>query len=341
MTCWRPSKRFDSVPTRLCGSWVWSSPCMTSVRRSGATSGTRSRRCSAARFSIRSSRRACGSRRVPLTRNLSSLSRPIRRGQPITTVSARRSSNVPKRGLPETVRMRHDEHYVETLATAAGAPIGRMVPIDMIDPNPDQPRQVMGDLSELMASIAEKGVIEPLIVRQRDDRFQIIAGERRYHASVQVGLRELPVVIRDVDDAEVTELALVENLQRKDLTAFEEAEALLQLAHRCNYTHEDMARKLGKSRTAITESLSLNNMPDEVRNLCRLADISSKSTLLQIVRQADPKKMMALVERLVNGGNGVTRQDVRKETAKAKSGRPKAFLFSFKPPTKQFSLRMS
>ena len=105
-----------------------------------------------------------------------------------------------------------------------------MVPIDLIDPNPNQPRQVMGDLSELMASIAEKGIIEPLVVRQRGDRFQIIAGERRYQAAVQVGLRELPVVIREVDDTEIIEIALIENLQRKDLTAFEEAEALHSLA---------------------------------------------------------------------------------------------------------------
>ena len=80
-------------------------------------------------------------------------------------------------------------------------PIGRLVPIEHIDPNPNQPRQVMGDLSELMASIAEKGIIEPLVVRQRGERFQIVAGERRYQAAVQVGLRELPVVIRDVDDS--------------------------------------------------------------------------------------------------------------------------------------------
>jgi ParB family chromosome partitioning protein len=198
----------------------------------------------------------------------------------------------------------------------------------------------MGDLSELMASIAEKGVIEPLIVRQRDDRFQIIAGERRYHAAVQVGLRELPVVIRDVDDAEVTELALVENLQRKDLTAFEEAEALQQLAQRCNYTHDDMARKVGKSRTAITESLSLNQMPEEVRNVCRLAEISSRSTLLQIVRQGTPDKMLALIEKLTAQG-GTTRQAVRRETAKPKPGRPRAFVFNFRPPGKQFRLRMS
>ncbi len=245
-----------------------------------------------------------------------------------------------KRGLPEMMRMRHDEHYVEALAASAGAPVGRMISIELLDPNPNQPRQVMGDLSELMASVAEKGVIEPLIVRQRGGRYQIIAGERRYHAAVQVGLREVPVVVREVDDIEVMELALVENLQRKDLTAFEEAEALHQLALKCDYTHEDMARKLGKSRTAITESLSLNNMPVEVRNLCRLADIASKSTLLQIVRQADPKKMLALVERLVAGGN-ITRQDVRKETARPKTGRLKSFVFSFKPQTKHFQLRMS
>ena len=125
---------------------------------------------------------------------------------------------MPKRGLPETVRMRHDEHYVEALTSSAGAPIGRMVPIDQIDPNPNQPRQVMGDLSELMASIAEKGIIEPIVVRQRGRRFQIVAGERRYQAAVQVGLREMPIVIREVDDNEIIEIALIENLQRKDLT---------------------------------------------------------------------------------------------------------------------------
>jgi ParB family chromosome partitioning protein len=83
---------------------------------------------------------------------------------------------VPKRGLPSTVRMRHDEHYVEALTSSAGAPIGRLVKIDELDPNPNQPRQHMGELSELMASIAEKGIIEPIIVRQRSGRFQIVAG---------------------------------------------------------------------------------------------------------------------------------------------------------------------
>ena len=247
---------------------------------------------------------------------------------------------MPKRGLPESVRMRHDEHYVEALAASAGAPIGRIVPIDQIDPNPTQPRQSMGDLSELMASISEKGIIEPLVVRQQSGRYQIVAGERRYQAAVQVGLRELPVVFRDADDTEIIEIALVENLQRKDLTPFEEAEALQALSQRCGYTHEDLARRLGKSRTAITESLSLNKMPEEVRRVCRLADISSKSLLIEIVRQSDPVKMMALAEEIARRSH-VTRDTVRQQTAKAKAGRPKAFVFRFRPPDKTFRLNLT
>jgi ParB family chromosome partitioning protein len=247
---------------------------------------------------------------------------------------------VPRRGLPDSIAMRHDEHYVESLATSAGTPIGRLVPIDQIDPNPNQPRQVMGDLSELIASISEQGILEPLLVRQRGDRFQIVAGERRYQAAVQVGLQELPVVIRDVDDTEVIELALIENLQRKDLTPFEEAEALQGLSDRCGYTHEDLARRLGKSRTSVTESLALTGMPEAVRNLCRLADISSKSLLLQVVRQETPEKMTALIERMASQG-GVTRQQLREATAKQKAGRPKHFIFAYRPPTKAFNLKLS
>jgi len=236
--------------------------------------------------------------------------------------------------------MRHDAHYVETLAASAGAPVGRMVPIDLLDPNPDQPRQAMGDLSELIASITEKGIIEPLVLRQRGSRYQIIAGERRYQAAVQAGLHELPAVIRDVDETEMLEIALVENIQRKDLTPFEEAEALHSLAQRCGYTHEDLAKRLGKSRSSITESLTLHNMPTEVRKVCRLADISNKSVLLQIARQGDAQKMLALVEKIANQG-GATREQVRKETQKPKAGRPKAFTFNFRPENKSFNLRLS
>ena len=183
--------------------------------------------------------------------------------------------------------MRHDAHYVETLAASAGKPVGRLVPIDQVDPNPDQPRQAMGDLAELISSVTEKGIIEPLVVRQRGSRYQIIAGERRYHAAVQSGLHELPVVVRDVDDNEMLELALVENIQRKDLTPFEESEAMQSLAQRSGYTHEDLAKRLGKSRTTITEALSINSIPPEVRKVCRLAGINNRSLLLQVVRQGD------------------------------------------------------
>jgi len=247
---------------------------------------------------------------------------------------------VSKRGLPERVQMRHDAHYVETLAASAGTPVGRMVPIDQVDPNPDQPRQAMGDLSELIASVAEKGIIEPLVVRQRGARFQIIAGERRYHAAVQSGMHELPVVIRDVDDTEMLEIALVENIQRKDLTPFEEAEAVHSLAQKCGYTHEDLAKRLGKSRTAVTESLALNGMPAEVRKVCRLAGVTNKSVLLSIVRQGDPQKMLALIEKVATEG-GATREQIRKETQKPKAGRPKAFTFNFRPSHKAFNLRLS
>ena len=245
-----------------------------------------------------------------------------------------------RRGLPETLKMRHDSHYVDALAASAGSPIGRIVPIDAVDPNPNQPRQVMGDLSELMASIAEKGIIEPIIVRQRGARFQIVAGERRYQAAVQVGITEMPVIIREVDDSEILEIALIENLQRKDLTVFEEAEALHALAAQAGYTHEDLALHLGKSRSSITESLTLNGMPDEVKDLCRLADITSKSLLLHVLRQKDKQAMIDRVERITSG-EGATRHDVRRLTKSSGSKRPKPFVYSYRPPNKVFSLRLS
>jgi ParB family chromosome partitioning protein len=238
--------------------------------------------------------------------------------------------------------MRHDEHYVEALAASASSPIGRLLPIDQIDPNPNQPRQVMGDLSELVASVGEKGILEPILVRRRQGRFQIVAGERRYQAAIQAGLIEVPAIIRDMEDDEVTEIALIENLQRKDLTPFEEAEALSQLSERGGLTHDQIAKRLGKSRTAVTETLTLNQMPEDVRNLCRLADIHSKSLLLQIVRQSDHDKMVALIERAsrqVAGEHAVTRESLK--AGKKKLGRPKAFVFQYKAPTKAFSLRLN
>ena len=249
-------------------------------------------------------------------------------------------SSTRRLGLPETIRMRHESHFVDQLVRPSGEAIGRLIPIEDIAPNPDQPRQALGDLEELTASIREKGVLEPLLVRQVGSRFQIIAGERRYRAAVEAGLAELPCVVRDTSDAEMMELALVENLQRKDLTPFEEADGLRVLADRFGYTHESLAEKLGKSRTTVTEALSLAAMPEEVRQLCRRADIQSKSVLLQVVRQGDREKMVGLVERLTR--EGATRTDARrfaqKTDAKRGRGRPKSYAFSFKPKGGPFAL---
>jgi ParB family chromosome partitioning protein len=245
-------------------------------------------------------------------------------------------------GLPDTIRMRHDTHFVDQLARPGGEAIGRLIPVEEIEPNPDQPRQALGDLAELAASIREKGVLEPLLVRKVGGRYEIIAGERRYRAAIEAGLAEVPCVIRESSDAEMMEIALVENLQRKDLTAFEEADGLKVLAEKYGYTHDVMAEKLGKSRSSITEALSLGAMPEEIRQLCRLADIQSKSVLLQIVRQGTLEKMAALVERLRREGatRVAVRRLARKEDARRGRGRPRHFVFRFKPEGGAFSLNL-
>src|SRR6478736_8408978 len=189
--------------------------------------------------------------------------------------------------------MRHDAHYVEELAQHRPQQVGRMVPVDKLDPNPEQPRVEFGDLTELTASIAEKGVLEPLLVKpsRATGRWMIIAGERRYRAARAAGLTEVPCVEMDIDAGSVAEIALIENMQRKDLTVWEEADGLLALCDRFGYTHEEVARKVGKSRTTVTEAMAIARIPDDVREICKQADINAKSSLLQIVRQPDDDSM--------------------------------------------------
>ncbi len=245
-------------------------------------------------------------------------------------------------GLPVTLKMRHDAHYVETLTSFSGASIGRMIPIDKIRPNPDQPRKTFGDLHELTASIREKGVLEPLLVRYitGDDTYYIISGERRYHASKAAGLHELPCIEKIADDAETLELALIENLQRKDLTAFEEADGLQRLADQFEYTHDDIAKKIGRARSSVTETLSLRVIPDSIRKTCIEDGIVSKSLLLQVARQPNEKKMREMVGRIAQGG--LTRDEARR-ARKEESGpeaRPHPFLFDYGPPDGAFHLRI-
>jgi ParB family chromosome partitioning protein len=245
-------------------------------------------------------------------------------------------------GLPVTLKMRHDAHYVESLTSYSGAAIGRMIPVDQIRPNPDQPRKAIGDLRELTDSIREKGVLEPLLVRfvPREDCYYIISGERRYHASRAAGLNEVPCIEKIADDAETLEIGLIENIQRKDLTPFEEADGLHRLATQFEYTHEDVARKIGRARSSVTETLSLRNIPEPLRKRCVEYGIMSKSLLLQIARQPTEKKMIEMLHRILQGG--LTRDEARKERREEQAGpqRPQPFIFQFEPESEAFRFRI-
>lgn len=210
----------------------------------------------------------------------------------------------------ETDLSRHpDAHRVEALTAAH---IGRLVPIDRLEPNPDQPRTEIGDLGELISSIREKGVLEPLLVKpMATGRWMIIAGERRWRAATAAGLQEVPCIELDVDQSAVAEIALIENMQRKDLTPWEEADGLRALCERFGYTHEEVARKVGKSRSNVTEALSIATIPEEIRNICRDLEITSKSLLLQIVRQPDELSMRMMAEQI--GLEGLTHEGARKD----------------------------
>src|SRR5919112_1300942 len=161
--------------------------------------------------------------------------------------------------------MRHDAHYVEELAQHRPTPVGRMIALDKLDPNPDQPRVEIGDLEDLTASIREKGVLEPLLVKpsRLGGRWMIIAGERRWRAAREAGVREVPCIEMDVDDRAVAEIALIENMQRKDLTAWEEADGLHALCQRFGYTHEESRPRM------VWEITGRGLTRDEARTLRR------------------------------------------------------------------------
>jgi ParB family transcriptional regulator, chromosome partitioning protein len=247
-----------------------------------------------------------------------------------------------KAGLPVTLKMRHDAHYVESLTSYSGAAVGRMIPVDQIRPNPDQPRKTLGDLRELTASIQEKGVLEPLLVRYvpREDCYHIISGERRYHASRAAGLREVPCIEKMADDAETLEIALIENIQRKDLTPFEEADGLQRLMTQFEYTHEDMAKKIGKARSSVSETLSLRNIPEGIRKKCVESGVIAKSVLLQIARQPTERKMLEMLAKILHGG--LTRDQARRERREANEvpQKPQPFIFQYEPENGSFRFRM-
>jgi len=239
-------------------------------------------------------------------------------------------------GLPITVKMRHNAHYVEEIISRSGAAIGRMIPLEQIQTNADQPRKDVGDMHSLTDSVREKGVLEPLLVRYlpESDKFMIISGERRFHAARAAGLREVPCIEKDANDVESLELALIENLQRKDLTPFEEAEGVQALADRFGLTHEEIGEKISKSRSSITETLSLRTIPEAIKAQCLEAGVLSKSQMLQVARQPNEAKMRDLVRRFALGL--VNREQARAERNPGQ--KPRQAVFRYVPPAKEFKL---
>ncbi len=208
-----------------------------------------------------------------------------------------------RKGLPEFRKMRHDRHFVEELAENSTTAVGLMIPVERIETNREQPRTNLGDLRELAVSIKARGVLEPLLVRRipESKNYQLIAGERRFHAAVEAGLEEVPCVEMFASDQEALELALIENLQRKDLSPFEEAEGYRTLVEKYGYTHDSVGTAIGKSRTTVTETLKLLSIPPAIRDLCRHADITAKSILLLIARAGSIGEMERLVQEITEG----------------------------------------
>ncbi len=235
-------------------------------------------------------------------------------------------------GLPDTIVMRHDDHFVDLISARVAGPRIRMIPLDRIDPNPRQARCELGNLEELMASIRAKGILEPILVRPKNDRYEIIAGERRYVASKNIGLREIPCIEMNVKDNEALELALIENLQRKDLDVFEEADGLKTLVDIYGYNHSQLAEKIGKARSTITEIVNVARIPKRLRDLCKTHDISSRSTLIEIAKQEKEQDMERLIEEIA--ARGLRREDTRElsKKFKGKQKTTKPYVFSYAPP---------
>jgi ParB family chromosome partitioning protein len=191
--------------------------------------------------------------------------------------------------------------------TPAGA--GRSLlslPIEAVERSPGQPRKRFEEerLEELAASIREHGVVEPILVRREGGRYRIVAGERRWRAAQRAGLREIPAVLREASDREAFELALVENLQREDLNAIEQAEAYQVLLSDHGLTQEEVARRVGKDRSSVANALRLLRLPAEVREAVRdgRLDMGHARALLGV---SDADALRRLAQRVVREGLSV------------------------------------
>jgi len=260
--------------------------------------------------------------------------------------------NNPKAGLPPHRRMRHDRHFVDELAERMGEGIGRMIRITAITSNQDQPRSNLGQLEDLQSSIDVHGILEPLLVRRIDGgKVELVSGERRFHAAMALGLTEVPCIVLDVTDQQALEIALIENLQRKDLTAFEEADGYRTLIGKYDYTHQQVADAVSRSRVTVTECLRLLEIPVPIRELCRHADINAKGVLLEIARTGDEPAMRELIrliveERLDRAAVRQRRADLEGDTGASstedsRGNQQKPFTVRFSNRDRSFSLSLS
>ncbi|WP_281826255.1 ParB/RepB/Spo0J family partition protein [Jannaschia rubra] len=206
----------------------------------------------------------------------------------------------------------------------------RVLPIEKLRPNPDQPRRTFGeeDLSDLAASIAQKGVLQPLIIRPDPTApgdYQIVAGERRWRAAQRAGLHEVPVIERTLDDTEVLEIAIIENIQRADLNAVEEALGFTQLMDRFGHTQEQLATVLGKSRSHIANLMRLLKLPESVQEHLRQGLLTAGHARA-LINAPDPEGLARKVigkglsvretERLAKAASAPNREDTKLRRAK-------------------------
>jgi ParB family chromosome partitioning protein len=191
---------------------------------------------------------------------------------------------------------------------------GMEVPVESLEPNPYQPRAALAPeaLAELASSIRESGMVQPILVRRAGSRYQIIAGERRWRAAQSLGLATVPVAVRDVPDDRLLELALVENIQREELTPLEEAVAFQRLQHEFHLTQEAVARKVGRDRSTVANTLRLLRLGREVRDLIASGrlDAGHGRALLGLER---PEDQTALAHEAVRRGLSV--RDVERRVA--------------------------
>lgn len=195
------------------------------------------------------------------------------------------------------------------------------IKVSEIRPNPYQPRKIFDEdaLKELSESIKERGVFQPIIVRKALQGYELVAGERRLKASKMAGLNEIPAIIVDFNDTDMMEVGLLENIQREDLTPIEEAEAYEQIIKKLNYTQDELAKKVGKSRVYITNSLRLLKLPPKVRDLVNKGKISGGHAKALLAFE-DEEKIIEVANKIVS--DDLTVRDVE-NLAKNKDIKPK------------------